>query len=152
MGSEIHYLSMSFLAVSLGAIGSISFAQEPRHVTWTEELARASDCVAQSEPDFERAVSCYEGAIGYCVGKKIYRQCLKDSAGELRRLLPLYNSHKHATEIALQYDPSRCVEFQELEHDLPEEEFLLQCQFTALLTQVIAGHVASVWGELHFQD
>lgn len=84
--------------------------------------------------------------------KAEYKSCLEDAVYELERLLPLYNSHERAEEISMQYDPARCHEFAIIEHDLPRDEFLLQCQFTALATQVTAGHIASIWGELHFQD
>jgi len=84
--------------------------------------------------------------------EKGHKSCLEDAVDELERLLPLYNSHEWAEEISMQYDPARCREFEFIEHGLPRNELLLQCQFTALWTQVTAGHIASIWGELHFQD
>lgn len=147
-------LRRSILAVSLGVIGSASFAQSSEPVTWTGvlESASTSDCVAQSEPDLKRAISCYEVALGGCMDITDHKSCLEDAIDELKRLLPLYNSHEQAKEIAMQYDPARCHEFEIVEQDLSKGEFLLQCQFTALVTQVTAGHVALIWGELHFQN
>lgn len=145
-------LRRSILAVSLGVIGSASFAQSSEPVTWASILESTQDCVARSEPDFERAISCYDVALGHCMEKVEYKSCLEDAVNELERLLPLYNAHERAEEISMQFDPARCHEFAIIEHDLPREEFLLQCKFTALATQVTAGHIASIWGQLHFQD
>ena len=147
-------LRISVLAVSLGVIGSATLAQSSEPVTWTGVLQSTStiDCVAQSEPELERAISCYEAALVSCSDLTDHKSCLEDAVDELKRLLPLYNLHEQVKAIAMQYDPARCHEFEIVEHELPEAEFLLQCQFTALMTQVTAGHVASIWEELHFRN
>lgn len=153
---EIGLLRAKAIVFLAGLIGSPSIAQDINFSTWIEHLEEARECVAQSEPDFERAIWCYEAALETeffnCVKKTDPKPCLEDTIGELRKLLPLYNSHKWAQEAALQYDPSRCHGLIAEEGGLPKDVSFLYCQFTALSTQVTLGHVVSIWGELHFQD
>ena len=142
-------------AIILGVAVCPAFAEDNKPISWVAALESAEDCIEQSKPDFERAIACYEHAIASCVVSvptDEYKLCLERSVEELTGLLPLYNSHTHAEAIALQYDPDRCEKFDNPVDNLPEEELLMQCKFIALLTQITAGHVASIWGELRLQD
>jgi hypothetical protein len=134
-------------------IAAPSFAQDPEPFNWAAALESTRDCIARSEPDFERAISCYDGVLDHCINRASeYRPCLENAVHEFEQILPLYSSHELAEEIAMQYDPDRCFEFDMTGLDLPRDELSLQCQFTALGTQITAGHIASIWGGLPFQD
>ena len=124
-------------------------ADEETQITWASTLEEAHPCIVESEPNFRRAISCYEPIMSLCISASVaeYKPCLENSVRELRGLLPSYNSHSLAEKISAQYDPLHCHEF-ENDSNLPDTEFILQCEFTALATQVTAGHIASIWGEI----
>ena len=106
---------------------SSAFADDFDPALWTNTLREAGHCLEQSKPDFERAVGCYEMAIASCVSvpSDEYKLCLEVSVKELKSLLPLYNSHRQAEEISLQYDPKRCKQFgKQKQHNQPTDEFL----------------------------
>ena len=105
------------------AIGSATLAQSSEPVTWTGVLQSTStiDCVAQSEPELERAISCYEAALVSC--SDLTDHVLpKDAVDELKTSAAGH-PYEQAKEIAMQYDPARCHEFEIVEHELPEDEF-----------------------------
>lgn len=134
-------LLLSFAAHSATADGATS-------TTWTTTLQDAEACVAQSEPDVARAIDCYSASIGDCVGKPgdQFLGCLRRNIDELYDLLSLYTSHSQAKDIAARYDPARCPGMYDETLGLAQDEFVALCEFTALSTQVTAGHIASIWG------
>jgi hypothetical protein len=153
--SDLKILRATTLAVSLGFAGSPSLAQSSDLTTVIDNLDNARECVLRSEPDFERAISCYQDhmlTMLDCFEASDAKTCLESLVVQLRQLQPVFNTHERAQEIALLYDASRCHGVRADENGLPKDVLFLQCQFIALSTQVTAGHVASIWGELHFKD
>ena len=138
----------------LGVLTTSALADDIGPGFWTETLTNAEHCVEQSTPDFEKAMACYEEALVACllVPTDEHKLCLEVSVKELRDLLPMYNSHRQAEAIAQKYDPKRCEALSDPAEGLQTDEFLLQCELTSLATQVTAGHIASIWGEIPALD
>jgi hypothetical protein len=126
-------------------------AEETPAISWTSTLKNVRGCVAESKPDMRRAVDCYKETIAACVSRPSddYQACLEDAVTELMVLFETYNLRNLDPELAAQNSPERCQDFVEenTPSELPEDEFLLQCEFTALSRQVVAAHIESVWGE-----
>lgn len=141
------------LAVLL-CLHAISQANAETHGTpsWKAGLSDAETCILQSKPDARRAFECYDLKALACVSADGFKSCLQGRIEELVVLLPLYNKHENAVEIASQYDPARCEGLAAQAPDLPQDQVILQCRFTALMTQVTAGHIASIWGEFPLDD
>ncbi|WP_299151654.1 hypothetical protein [uncultured Tateyamaria sp.] len=143
------------VVVQFGVLASSALADGIDPALWRKTLNKAQHCVEQSKPDFRKADQCYEEAIEFCaiqVFDDYYEPCLEQSVKELKLLLPLYNSHRQAEAIARQYDPKRCEQFKNETQGQSDYQFFLQCEYVALVTQVTAGHIASVWGEIPIQD
>ncbi|MEM1152293.1 MAG: hypothetical protein AAGI03_17400 [Pseudomonadota bacterium] len=142
--------------VLLGSFLGPANADETGAIRWTTALEEATPCVAESEPDTKRAISCYEPAITACVSKRFdqYQACLEDAVKELRILFETYNLRDLDPELAAQNAPERCRTFvdESKPAGMSDAEFLALCEFTALIRQVFTAHMHSVWNGTPQQD
>ena len=120
--------------------------------SWEAELEKAAPCISESKPDLNRALECYDLDVMFCGSTEDRKTCSHNGIHELASLLPRYNKHKLGQALGMVWDPAKCEGSYGPEISQTKEDFLLLCRLTALLNQVTAGHIASIWGEFPIED